>query len=181
MIHMKNWVCSHLLLLSGIRLSLGMGMVSLIHLPALTVWFGDDRSPCNAWNTAPQETSVATWSLSWSLLISVDKVPLGGLQDISKVVRLVIWSFPRFWESGTWSQVIGIACPFHAPLWALGCHMADTNYSTSLVLNLVDLSYESSYLNDRNPSRAGAKLLMSVPFLVCHGEDKRRSRNDSLQ
>ena len=153
---------------SGMRLPLGMEMASLIHLPASTVWFGD-RSPrsCMKHCLSGNRYCLRFWPL-----------PLfGGWPSRSQQTgQTCDLKLSQVGESGAWSQVIGIACPFHTLLWALDCHMADTNCPTSWGLNFVDLSSESSCLNDWDPSRVGTTLLTSVPFPVCHG-----SRNCSLQ
>lgn len=112
----------------------------------------------------PSGNWCVTGSLTWPLLILVDKKPLGGLWDFCKWVRLVSWSFSRFWEGCTWSHVVGITCPFHSFLWTLGCHIEDINYSTSRVLNLIGMSYESWYISDQNPSRAGVKVINECVF-----------------
>lgn len=168
MIQVKNWVHSHLLLhqVSGCPWEWKWPCSFIFLLPLFGL---EIDHHANAWNTAHQETGIATWSLRfWPLLL------FGGWPSRSQQTgHTCDLKLSQMWESGSWSQVIGIACPFHTLLWALDCHMADTNCPTSWVLNFVDLSYESSCLNDWDPSRLGTRLLMSVFSPVCAMERTR--------
>lgn len=128
-----------------------------------TVWFGNDYH-ANGLEALPLRKLVLSHGASLGLCSYQLLKPLGSPR-ISASCRHVSWSSPRFWESGAWSHIIGIACPFHSSLWSTSCQIEDINDSTSWVLNLVGISYESSYVSHCNPLRGGARLLMRVSFL----------------